>query len=180
MLRVESLREVMRRSTRDLHDALDSLLAPLADGDRYVGFLAVQYAARMPIEAWFDRESEILQPPSQTRILADDLEVLGADLPVPQARFLPRSNAEAIGIAWVLAGSSLGNKVILRRRRAYDGGRATSFLSNNAMPRFWDELRPRLERQSDEWHEEQAVSGARRTFDHFLSSAAGMAPRLAA
>lgn len=180
MVRVDSLREVLRDSTRELHDALDGMLAPLADGDRYSEFLAIQHAARLPIEDWFDAESDVLSPPSQTGLIATDLATLRVGPSRNSPRFCPQSSAEAIGIAWVLAGSSLGNRVILRRRKAFDGGTATCFLADDAMPSFWNALRPRLERPANERDAKCALAGARRTFEHFLSVAGDNTSKLAA
>ena len=163
------MRDVLRRATRERHQSLDEGLSPLADGSDYPAFLSLQYAARMPVEAWFASEASILQPPPQTGLIAADLEELGRSVPEAGPRFLPQHLGEAIGIAWVLAGSSLGNKTVLKRRIGFDGGCATRFLSDPAMPAFWSSLRGRLARPADAETSAFAVEGAQRAFDHFLA-----------
>ena len=180
MERVASLREFLREETRDLHDALDKSLSPLAGGPDYSRFLTLQLSARRPVEAWFAGHSNVLQPPAQSPLIESDLAVLGCTTPVAPSRFSPASPEEAIGIAWVIAGSSLGNRVMLKRRLAYDGGLATSFLSDGLMFEFWATLRPRLERGAASNESEAAVIGARRTFLHFLDVARQDIGRLAA
>ena len=168
MARAASLRDVLRDATRERHEALDRSLSPLANGRDYAAFLSCQHAAREPIEAWFASESGILQPPPQSHDIAADLRELGHGIPAPGPRFAPQDPGEALGIAWVLAGSSLGNKVLLKRRIAFDGGRATRFLSSPEMPLFWSSLRTRLERPASRESADQAIAGAQRAFDHFL------------
>lgn len=169
MARVASLRDILRHATRERHEALDVGLSPLADGPDYPAFLSFQHAARQPVEAWFAAQPAILQPPPQISLISADLDELGQPIPEPGPRFLPQDPGEAIGIAWVLAGSSLGNKVILKRRNAFDGGRATRFLADPAMPGFWSSLRTRLQRPADAEACELAIEGAQRAFDHFLA-----------
>lgn len=163
------MRDVLRRATREQHQSLDDCLSPLANGSDYPAFLSFQYAARLPVEAWFASEPAILQPPPQIALISADLEDLGQPVPDAGPRFAPQNHGEAIGIAWVLAGSSLGNKMVLKRRTDFDGGRATRFLADPAMLAFWASLRARLERPADAATCELAVDGAQRTFDHFLS-----------
>ena len=171
MARATSLRDVLRHATRERHQALDEGLSPLANGSDYPAFLALQHSARQPIEAWYASEPAILQPPPQVDLIAADLEELGCQVPDAGQRFVPQDHGEAIGIAWVLAGSSLGNKMLLKRRNAFDQGRATRFLADPAMPAFWSSLRGRLERPAETETCELAVEGARRAFDHFLAVA---------
>lgn len=180
MNRVETLRDILRRETRQLHDALDEFLGPLADGNDYPDFLATQYSARVPIEGWFRRESAVMHPPTQTGHISQDLAELNYGRPVNDLRFAPEESAEVLGIAWVLAGSSMGNRVILKRRIAFDGGKATRFLSDPSMTDFWSVLRPRLERETSRALADAAITGAVRTFDHFLANAQVASRKLAA
>ena len=71
-----TLRISLKEALRDRHDSLDRALGSwaLSDDESYARFLAVQYAARMPVEIWArafcppDR-----CPPPQTPLIADDL-----------------------------------------------------------------------------------------------------------
>lgn len=180
MERAKSLRDVLRSETRDLHDVLDQSLSPLANDGGYPTFLAIQYAARWPVEAWFAQVGSVMQPPVLTGLVELDLAELGCTPPACPISFRPADPAEALGIAWVLAGSSLGNRVLHKRRLAYDGGRATAFLSDQNMPRFWGRLRPRLCRQASDPGLDKAIDGARRTFGHFIAVAQVHRGRIAA
>ncbi|MEZ5681614.1 MAG: biliverdin-producing heme oxygenase [Erythrobacter sp.] len=163
-----------------LHDALDHALSPLATGPDYPRFLAMQYSARAPIEDWFATSGSSPRPPDQTSLIAADLRELQCPTPLPELGFEPVVEGETIGIAWALAGSSLGNKFMLKRRRSVDGGIATRFLADGAMPHFWRELLPALETVASRECTEQAIAGASRVFDHFLAVTQRGARRLAA
>ena len=180
MSRDQNLREVLKRATGTLHSALDTSLSPLASGRDYPRFLAIQHSARAPIEAWFDANSAELSPPPQTRLIAADLAELGAPVPPLSFGFAPKNADEALGIAWVLAGSSLGNKLLLKRRSEHDGGVGTRFLSDRSMAQFWSGLLVTLEQPCDDATRRHAVTGATRVFEHFLAVASTSLRRLAA
>lgn len=177
---VACLRDALRCATRALHDSLDLALSPLASGIGYPRFLALQYAARTPIERWFAGSGSSLALPVQTPLIFADMVELRAAKPALATDFQPADQREDIGIAWALAGSSLGNKLMLKRRKDFDGGVATRFLADGAMLQFWMELLPRLEAPADAQATELAVAGATRVFDHFLAVAQADERRLAA
>ena len=82
----------------------------------------------------------------------------------------------ALGVAWVIAGSSLGNRAMLSdlRKRGHEGQPA-SFLGNEDMAIFWHDFRPRI----DSWDgaPQAAVSAAHATFAHFSATAATYLPQ---
>lgn len=146
----------------------------LVDPGDYRIFLAIQYAARAPIERWAsihcDRE---LAPPSQLAVIAADLEALCTALPTPDARAFEADPAGAIGVAWALAGSSLGNRAMLAALGKRGTLLPTAFLGDPAMPIFFAKLRPILERTSAHAPvAEPAIAAAREVFATFARAAA--------
>ena len=175
-----TMRKALREATAQAHDQLDGTMRSVAGWsslDDYARFLSLQYAARVPIEAWLDDNApEDLRPPPQAPLIAQDLEAMGRPLPSDKVRFettdlqkqvVRRTKGEdktaiasaalelagrsaALGTAWVLAGSSLGNRAILGevRRTANMKGWAqwpARFLGDEAMLVFWKRLRIELE-----------------------------------
>jgi heme oxygenase len=117
----ESLRTHLRAATMAAHDLLDHAMQAASGWqtcEDYARFLALQYAARLPLEAWLAEHAPAdLAPPLQTPLLARDLATLGADLPPHGPAFTdaaPRPG-QALGTVWVLAGSALGNKAIAKQ-----------------------------------------------------------------
>ena len=149
--------------------------------DDYVRFLTLQHAARAPVEEWLaDNASQSLNPPAQCPHIARDLEVLGHSAPPTSHSFaLPGSKhpeSQSLGVAWVLAGSSLGNRSILKEvRRAGNGSWPHAFLGDEAMLEFWQGLRREIERPAEADEVEAASMAANAVFDHFLRCAQ-MAP----
>ena len=183
----QTLRLQLREATAALHDRLDTAMRPPEDwrsrGD-YIRFLTAQYEARVPIEQWFGKVAPAdLTPPEQSPLLAQDLTALGADIPVQRFEFAlgDESTPGVIGAAWVLAGSSLGNRAMLHdmRRALPDNDRwPAAFLSDTAMTEFWQALRPRIEKPAAPGDEEIAVRAAARVFDHFLIVAQMTRPKV--
>lgn len=152
----------------------------------YTRFLSLQYAARRPVEAWLaaNAPSELC-PPAQCDLIAADLIELGEQVPESGPHFALYSGAcddapndcEVLGAAWVLAGSSLGNRAILKevRRTAKQSGEQAwpdSFLGDDAMMNFWKTLRRRIERPADINEVAGASRAAAAVFDHFIALAA--------
>ena len=87
------------------------------------------------------------------------------------------SASHALGVAWVLAGSSLGNRAILKevqRITADDHSDSwpCAFLGDEAMLSFWKRLRQRIERPASSSEVEAASRAAAAVFDHFLATTA--------
>lgn len=175
----DGLRTTLRGETRAAHESLDGAMAQLdlADAADYALFLRIQYAARIGVEAWLVRHAPPkLQPPPQAPALAADLQALGEALPLDQPLFELTGDEAAMGVAWVIAGSSLGNRAMLAdlRKRGH-GERPTAFLGNEEMARFWHDFRPRI----DSWdgHSQAAVDAAKATFTHFSAIAVAYLPQ---
>lgn len=143
------MRQSLRRSTEESHEALDLSLGSLdlSDRDGYARFLSVQYAARQMIEAWVDLHCPAaLKPPPQTHMIADDLARLDRPRPVmaPSCQFEAPHDG-ALGIAWALGGSSMGNRLMARRVEEGKSGLPVTFLSDGGMADFFRRIRSRLD-----------------------------------
>jgi len=173
----ESLRTHLRAATMAAHDLLDHAMQAASGWQTradYTRFLALQHAARAPMEAWLaDHAPADLVPPPQTPLLARDLAALGAPLPPPAAPFaLPATTGDALGAAWVLAGSALGNKAIAKQVARIGGGAwPAAFLDDTAMMAFWQSLRARIESPAKPAEAAGATRAAEAVFAHFLSVA---------
>lgn len=174
-----SIRDRLRDATAPLHETLDKTVSPLALGDRadYARFLSFQYAARQPIEAWIDGLDHEYAPPAMCGLIAADLEELGQQCPSAHRQFQIPSDSDELGLFWVLAGSSLGNRMVLGKR---DQTVATRFLSDTSMVEYWKSLRPRLETPTSPADAGRAVSAAKHAFRHFIGLASSFSQREAA
>ena len=178
----ESLRGHLRAATMAAHELLDHAMQAASGWQNradYARFLALQHAARAPLEDWLAANAPAdLVPPLQTPLLARDLAALGATLPPSSSPFGPvetlakASSGEALGAAWVLAGSALGNKAIAKQVARIGGGQwPTSFLGDKAMMAFWQSLRARIERPATLAEAAGATRAAEAVFAHFLAVA---------
>lgn len=184
----ESLRGTLRAATMAAHDLLDHAMQA-ASGWRtrrdYARFLALQHAARVPVEAWLAAHAPAdLLPPLQTPLLARDLTALGAALPPSSPPFAPPhtpatppdsgDSGEVLGAAWVLAGSALGNRAIAKQVARIGGGDwPMAFLGDEAMMAFWQGLRARIEQPANPADAAGATRAAEAVFAHFLAVADG-------
>lgn len=174
----ESLRTRLRAATMAAHDLLDHAMQAASGWQTrsdYARFLVLQHAARAPLEAWIAAHSPgELAPPEQTGLIARDLARLGMACPAPAPLFtLGRpGTGSALGIAWVLAGSALGNKAIARQVARIGGGTwPTAFLDDEAAMVFWQSLRTQIERPAAPEEAEGATRAAEAVFAHFLAVA---------
>lgn len=179
------LRQHLRASTAQAHDRLDTAMRRASGWTTrcdYVRFLNLQYAARKPVEVALDsfgRTHGTLSqlPPPQSPLIAKDIAEMGANLPKPaQAFTLPAldSSAATLGVAWVLAGSALGNRAILKDVRNASPSRSPwpeNFLGDEAMLRFWSRLRRQLEYSASAEEMRVASDAATAVFDHFICTA---------
>ncbi|MDP5102682.1 MAG: biliverdin-producing heme oxygenase [Erythrobacter sp.] len=171
------LRAHLRAATMAAHDLLDDAMQAASGWQNrtdYARFLAVQHAARAPLERWLaDHAPRALNPPLQTGLIAADLAALGLALPASSPDFdLPRTRVgDALGAAWVLAGSALGNRSIAKQVARIGGGAwPTAFLGDDAMMRFWQGLRARIERPAPLAEADGAADAAAAVFAHFLAA----------
>jgi CheY-like chemotaxis protein/heme oxygenase len=116
----DSLRSLLRRSTGDLHDRLESDLDLVSNFSiaRYGAFLRMTYAVLSPLEGPLARHlPDVLgegEGAARTRALRHDLAALSSALPAEAPVPDIRSEADAFGAAYVLQGSMLGGAVIAR------------------------------------------------------------------
>ena len=180
--RSESLRGHLRAATMAAHDLLDHAMQAASGWQNradYAHFLALQHAARASLEDWLAAHAAAdLVPPLQTPLLAQDLAALGMHVPASSPPFPSRQTpfqtgpGEALGAAWVLAGSALGNKAIAKQVARIGGGEwPTAFLGDGAMMGFWQGLRVRIERPATPAEAEGATRAAEAVFAHFLAVA---------
>jgi len=198
----DTLRNRLRGATASAHDMLDHTMRAAAGWttqDDYADFLKIQHSAREPVEAWLAQHApESLRPPAQCPLLAQDLASLGQVTSEAAPAFVPpreeASEAQALGIAWVLAGSALGNRSILKevaRIASKDGDEAAqsskgkgewphAFLADDNMLSFWKYLRREIERPAQAGEAKAAARAASSVFDHFLTAARASAARASA
>lgn len=177
------LRSRLRAATMAAHDLLDHAMQAAAgwqNRDDYAHFLELQHAARVPLEDWIEHHAPPdLRPPLQTPLIARDLAALDHALPVSAPLFtLGRTGAgDALGAAWVLAGSALGNRSIAAQVKRIGGGAwPVAFLGDDAMLGFWQGLRARIERQAGDAEAAGATRAASAVFAHFLAVAEDARP----
>ena len=172
----ETLRTHLRAATMVAHDLLDHAMQAASGWQQrhdYARFLALQHAARAPIEIWLAAHAPAdLRPPLQTPLIAQDLAALDVAIPAPAPLFsLGRAGpGHALGTAWVLAGSALGNRAIAKAVARIGGGNwPVAFLGDGEMMRFWQELRTRIERPAPPAEAAAATHAAEAVFAHFLA-----------
>ncbi|MDJ0643460.1 MAG: biliverdin-producing heme oxygenase [Erythrobacter sp.] len=173
----DNLRMCLRGATASAHDLLDASMRAASGWsslDDYADFLALQHAARAPVEDWLaETAPQDLVPPAQCPLIANDLADLGHSVPPMAAPFSLHIDeyrqSHALGAAWVLAGSSLGNRSILKElRRAGHVEWPHAFLGDDHMLTYWQGLRRRIERPAKVAEVEAASAAAAAVFDHFL------------
>lgn len=166
-----TLRDVLRASTGADHTVLDRSMADLqlAESGDLVRFLGIHLAARAGIEDWLERNAlPGWIPPAQTGLIAQDLLALGG-LPTafPAPRFDPGATADWLGVAYVIAGSHLGNRLLLAQAGVALPDHARRFLAGNAMQDYWRRLRSLLSGMPGPDGGVSSVKGAQATFGHF-------------
>ncbi len=176
----EDLRNHLRAATMAAHDLLDHAMQAASgwqNRDDYARFLALQHAARAPLEDWLEHHAPpALRPPRQTPLIAQDLAQLGKPVPASAPLFtLGRTGSgHALGAAWVLAGSALGNRSIAKQVGRIGGGKwPMAFLGDEAMLGFWQALRGRIEQHAAPDEADGATRAASAVFAHFLAVAEG-------
>lgn len=177
------LRTHLRAATMPAHDLLDSAMQAASGWQRrsdYARFLALQHAARAPLEEWLDTHAPPdLRPPRQTPLIARDLAALARGVPPPARAFVLEGDGrgDALGAAWVLAGSALGNRSIAAQVKRIGGGAwPAAFLGDDAMLGFWQALRGRIEQPAEADEAAGATRAAQAVFAHFLAVAAAGEP----
>ena len=165
------MRNALREATSETHARLDETVGslPLSSDDDYASFLTAQYLARRVVDAALDAQSPhgITPPPSQTELLQLDLSDLGAVSSQQEHALTLSTPFEALGAAWVIAGSSLGNRTILRQRRKKGLTGPQRFLEDDRLTSYFSNLRAVLSENYPPAEVDEAVLGARKTFEVF-------------
>ena len=175
-----STRNYLKTGTAASHDRLDTRLGALMTGDvrDYAAFLDIQYRARVGVEGWLAGTGT--PPPQQSTLLAQDIAALGRIAPEDVPAFAPPAGSDALGVCWVLAGSSLGNRAILARLVKNKVDWPVDFLSDTDMTTYWRSLLPALERPHSIDTDDAALRAAQATFSHFNATVADSLAREAA
>jgi heme oxygenase len=174
------LRFRLKEATAAAHRRLDDRVSglDLQKFDDYRRYLAASAAALLPLEAalrgagvaqvfpdWEDR--------SRTAAIRHDLALLGATLPpLPPSPRLSRANI--FGVMYVLEGSRLGAKFLLRTVETSPDPRvatATAYLAHGAGRPLWPGFVARLRSAALTADDEAEVfDGARLAFDLFTKT----------
>ena len=175
------LPERLKQATADLHSALEDglgLLMPPLDRDRVtllIGRFYGFHASWEPAVAqWIDDEA-FLAPRRRAPLAARDLTTLGADiaeLPLCADAADLASSAEAWGSIYVMEGSTLGGRVIIKRLtdEAWlpEGGLHYFDPHGDMTGPLWRAVKERLEGLPAE-DQAGAIAGARKTFSRLAS-----------
>lgn len=175
---------MLRAATADLHAQVDSRFSGKfsEDSKAYGHFLAALAEGVIPLERALEAEGiERLLPDwperRRTTMLLADLEALG--VPVPAGRAMPEVGGEArqFGIAYVLEGSRLGGKLLLRQVLAHRDEKvraATRYLSHGTDRDLWPSFVKRLDASAAvSQAPDEAVAGARLAFALFSEPSRG-------
>lgn len=175
---LRTARALLRTATSELHARIDTALSGSFDTDlgAYTGFLQSLSRGVFPLERLFEKSGvERLLPdwPERRRAAAlrQDLAALGVEAPEPADMAPAGGDAWLFGALYVLEGSRLGGKLLLKQVLANPDPRArmaTAYLSQGADKALWPSFLLRLE-ASDAVAKspDQAVAGARAAFVQF-------------
>ena len=165
------MRDYLRRETRAIHDRLDVMAAnmPLAGDAEYASFLRAQGEVRTVLDNAFTFHPPLglPAPPRQTMLIEADLDELNAPGLTCGPAVSFANGYEALGAAWVVSGSSLGNRAMLAQRRRSGLDRAHAFFSDPAMPEYFKRVASALETPFTDPECEQICKGAHLAFGLF-------------
>ena len=178
------MREELRQATGEIHARLDKTVGHMivSSEQEYGSFLLAQFAAHRAVERALAMQAPlgIAAPPSQTPTLLQDLADLAIDPPRLLIELTLDSASAALGAAWVLAGSSLGNKAMMAQRRKAGATGPSRFLSDVGLARYFGGLLHVLDRSYSESDTAEAVAGALATFTLFEKAFAAVRLKKAA
>jgi heme oxygenase len=174
-------RGYLRAATADLHGELDARLAPMVrQGDvSYARFLLCSAMALLPIERSLEETNvAAVLPDWSQRRRSHTLRLDLAEMSLPEPPSLPApevlGNAFQFGMLYVLEGSRLGARLLLRDAKATLGPTAqsaTRYLSHGLNLPFWPTFLRQLEASPHVRREPgQASAGARAVFQRFLTA----------
>lgn len=139
-----SARALLRSGTAEEHQRVDALFIRFDLGDifDYTRFIRGQAAAFLPLEARLDAAGASAVVPDwddrrRAHLLRQDLAALGEPVPATPADLSPMSEAERLGAIYVLEGSRLGGRYLLR---SLPEAFPRRFLSAQQAPGAWRKL----------------------------------------
>jgi heme oxygenase len=167
----------IRLHTRPLHDALDSrlVLSNLASRKGYVDYLLLNWAC-VSIEEALERAGidQVLLDWKRRRrriALVGDLDTLGVRPPAYAALTIDSDIGSLLGWSYVLEGSRLGARLILRAvmiSPKSDVTRSTAFLRHGAGERLWESFKVEMAKiNNDPVAIVKACAGATTAFQCF-------------
>ena len=139
----------LRDVTRPTHERTDAAFSTLDLADRadYGLFLSSHWLAYSALEPVFAADlPAAIRPPAMTGMLAADLRALGTS---PPDIAPPAFEGDALGAAYVVAGSHFGKRVLSRRHARSDDDRvraAGTYLASPALAAYWPLLQDGIER----------------------------------
>jgi heme oxygenase len=180
--RLGGLRHRLKEATAAAHQDLDAQFATfdLTACKGYRRFLEASAAALLPLEAALERAGVARLFPdwperSRRDAITADLARLGGTVR-PMEEVTPLSRNAVFGTMYVLEGSRLGARYLLRRIAASDDpllAEARAYLGHGAGRPLWPSFLARLEREPVTGDDEaEAIAGARQAFAMFAEAAA--------
>ncbi|MEQ8307671.1 MAG: biliverdin-producing heme oxygenase [Hoeflea sp.] len=169
----DRLRSALRDSTSPLHKNLDDVVGDFGSQEAYMAYVRKTHRFRDTIEsALADDSASNWTLDRIANLAATDIDDLGIDLlPETDSKVCFDTSARRLGAFYVLEGSSLGARLLLRRAEAL-GMRAdlgARHLARQASdPRRWRVFLTVLEELPEDQHE-AALAAARDTFSLALS-----------
>lgn len=183
---IQDRRSLLRSATKATHSRVDDIIAQAGffnDSDSYASYLAATWRARVVIEGALDAygAQTIFSWWPQRRLLtaiaADIADLRGPD-PTPELGYRSpvriTTSAQALGALYVLEGSALGARILIRRAAvlgmtALFGAR--HMAAQVAMPTAWPEFLRMLEATYIDSNDEDGCSAAAlATFELFALS----------
>lgn len=170
----------LRADTEPDHQIVDEAYATfdLSCPDSYGRFLSAHARVLPALERSLRSVTSLPSWNGRSEALARDLAELGLALPACMPADPPRSDAEALGMQYVVQGSRLGGRMLSRR---VGSGLPKAYLSDAHGPGEWRDLLAHLTHAlGDDTAYAQALAAARRTFAAFRDAAFAAAGPLAA
>ncbi|MEM9436502.1 MAG: biliverdin-producing heme oxygenase [Pseudomonadota bacterium] len=177
----DSLRWRLREETRETHKSLDYMVSGLDISTRsglqaFLAGNALAHAALEPFDFEFDGHME-----RRIALIERDMDALGVRMPGAGIIFEAPTEASAPGFRYVIAGSAMGGRVLLRRHASSPDESihdADHLLGDPLLADYWAEVQDELVRLPETGPEADAViAGANACFALFASAFEAAAPR---
>lgn len=173
------LRSELKAATQADHEKLDRLVSrwDLSHRDSYAEFLRLHSALIPPLEQWLERSGvESLLPDWLVRqrrgALQSDLAALSVQPLAPVGIELRPSLPSVAGVLYVLEGSRLGGKLLVRRVVSVSEAVPAAFLEHGSGSQLWRSYLNWLDSQSfGPASRREAVTSARSVFDLYTATA---------